>query len=297
AGVLSNARQAGEAQFHALARTVQDAASALADPHDRDTHDLLVDLQRGTFDEDRQRELAHRAPELLRERGLDLLEIVDRSGRVLACGHVPARVGDTDREALARAARFEGQPLLVDEHVLTGGRLEPALAVETLRWARLEGAGAGVLIVAGRKLDARFLEGLHRHGWLEARLVTPGGAAELATLPEGWDASRRHPAEALQLAGADHVVRAWLELAVTDSDLRNLLEGTTQGITLAALGALILAALLGMFVAHRITQPVREMARGAEAIARGRLDVRLESRPRSDELWDLLRAFNAMTEE
>src|SRR5262249_43534451 len=63
AGVLSNARQAGEAQFHALARTVQDAASALADPHDRDTHDLLVDLQRGTFDEDRQRELAHRAPE------------------------------------------------------------------------------------------------------------------------------------------------------------------------------------------------------------------------------------------
>ena len=41
--------------------------------------------------------------------GFDILEIVDERGEVLAAGHFPGRVGDTDPEALAVARRVPGQ--------------------------------------------------------------------------------------------------------------------------------------------------------------------------------------------
>jgi signal transduction histidine kinase len=296
ARILDEARRSGEAQFRTLAGTVESAAAALADPNDRDLHELLVALARGEFDEDRQRELADRAPLEMRARGLDTLEILDLDGHVLACGHVRARVGETDPDALARARAHPGQPLLAEERVLADGQLRPALAVEAARISRPL-SGKSVVVVAGRLLDYHFLEGLHQHGRLEARLTRPGGSEVVAALDEPWREFSWRPASTLALAGADRVVRAWLQLSVTDADLRSLLEGAKQAASLVAGGALMLALLLGAFVARRITQPVRELARGADAIAHGQLDVRLEHKPRQDELWDLVQSFNRMAED
>jgi PAS domain S-box-containing protein len=57
--------------------------------------------------------------------------------------------------------------------------------------------------------------------------------------------------------------------------------------------ALVLGSLATAVVARRITRPVRELANGVAAIARGELEQRIEPR-RSDELGRLALAFNEM---
>jgi signal transduction histidine kinase len=290
ARVLEDARRTGEAQFRQLALGVTDAANALS----QDDSDIkVVMLALAKNDEDLLADMAPRARAIMEARRLDVLTIVDPHGRILLCGQVPGRFGENDSEILARARKFPAQPLLVSEQVSENGGLVQALAVEAARSVR-SAHGGEVFVVAGRRLDRKFLETLHQPRRLEARLVALDGSV-IAALDEPW--SRRYPTSVLQLAGADHVVRAELELAVTDDDLRHLLDGIRQGATFAAIGAVLLALVLGVFVSNRITTPVRELARGAAAIARGELDVRLEVKSRQDELWDLVRAFERMVEE
>jgi signal transduction histidine kinase len=297
ARALEAARRDGERQFRALARSVEEAAQAMADPRDHEIGPLLLDLAKGTFDEEKRHELERRAPQLLHERSLDVLELIDAHGRVLACGHDKARAGDPDPQAVARAHRYGGQPLLVEERIYQAGQLQPALALEAVRVARGPAAGSQVVVVVGRVLGERFIDALHQHGRLEARLVTGDGGAQIAGPPEGWEHARRYPRSELALAGADRVVKARLELAVADDDLRSVLNGTTRAATLVAAGAVALVLVLGALVAHRISRPVQELSRGAAAIAQGQLDVKLEVKRRNDELWDLVRAFEQMASE
>ena len=290
ASVLEDARRNGEKQFRLLANLVADAANALG-PDDSDIKEVLFALAKN--DDDQLAELAPRARAIMEARRLDVLTIVDPRGRILLCGQVPGRFGENDSEIVTRARKYPGQPLLVSEQMSENGGLVQALAVEAARSVRSVHGGE-VVVVAGRRLDRKFLETLHQHGRLEARLVGLDGSV-IASLDEPW--SRRHSASVLQLAGADHVVRAELELAVSDDDLRSVLEWIRTTATLVAIGAVLLALALGAFVARRITTPVRELSRGAAAIARGELDVRLDVKSRQDELWDLVRAFDRMVEE
>src|SRR2546428_33403 len=135
--------------------------------------------------------------------------------------------GADTRRGIYRALE---QPLLVPEQMGEGGGLVQALAVEAARQVR-SAHGTEIILVAGRRLD-QLLETLHQHGRLEARLVAPDGA-EIAGPPEGWTRARRYPTSVLQLAGADRVVRAELELAVTDDEFRQVLDGILQGATWA----------------------------------------------------------------
>src|SRR5262249_45888388 len=153
------AHRTAENRFREWGQVTDLAVARLADPNDSEIHELLIDLKRGPLEEQPLRELAQRARALMRERGLSVLELLSADGRVLACGHVPARAGENDPDALARARRWEGRPLLVEEQVFNGEKLEPALAVESARWARLDGGGA-VLVVGGKLLDAEFLKPL-----------------------------------------------------------------------------------------------------------------------------------------
>ena len=292
ARVLDDARRNGEAQFRLFADEAVAAANALG-ADDSDVKEILLAVAKN--DDERLAEMAPRADAIMVTRRLDVLTIVDPRGRILLCGQVPGRFGETDSDILSRARRFSGQPLLVSEQVSENGGLVQALTVEAARSVR-SAHGAEVIVVAGRRLDQSFLKSLQQGGRLEARLVAPDGS-QIAGPPQGWSRASRHPTSVLQLAGADRVVRAELELAVTDDDLRQALDLIRTVATLVAIGAVLLALVLGVFVAHRITTPVRELARGAAAIARGELDVRLEVKSRKDELWDLVRAFDRMVEE
>lgn len=61
-----------------------------------------------------------------------------------------------------------------------------------------------------------------------------------------------------------------------------------------AAGGLVLAALLGLTMARRLSQPVQALAAHTRSIARGDYETRL-TLDRADELGDLARSFNAMS--
>jgi PAS domain S-box-containing protein len=71
------------------------------------------------------------------------------------------------------------------------------------------------------------------------------------------------------------------------------IAGTRRELAALAIIALVLGGLATAMVARRFTQPVRQLADGVAAIARGELEQRIEPR-RSDELGRLALAFNEM---
>ena len=72
------------------------------------------------------------------------------------------------------------------------------------------------------------------------------------------------------------------------------ITGTYQALILAALGAMIIAVLLGLFLARTITRPVRELTLASAALASGQLDQQVQVRSQ-DELGELTRTFNKMS--
>jgi len=88
------------------------------------------------------------------------------------------------------------------------------------------------------------------------------------------------------------VIRTALPLAT----LAETLGDTLEHMALVGLAAALLAAGLGMVVARRITRPIEELTRGAEAFAAGNLSHRLVVSG-SREVHDLARAMNEMAEQ
>jgi two-component system, OmpR family, sensor histidine kinase BaeS len=70
--------------------------------------------------------------------------------------------------------------------------------------------------------------------------------------------------------------------------------GTNQALLLAALGAAVIALLLGVVLARTLTQPVRDLTRAIEAMSRGELRQEVPVRS-ADELGTLTQAFNQMS--
>ncbi len=71
------------------------------------------------------------------------------------------------------------------------------------------------------------------------------------------------------------------------------ISGTRRELAMVAVVALVLGGLATVIVGRRMTRPVRQLADGVAAIARGELDQRIEP-GRSDELGRLALAFNEM---
>lgn len=68
----------------------------------------------------------------------------------------------------------------------------------------------------------------------------------------------------------------------------------TQALILASLGAVVIAVLLGLFLARTITRPVRELTAASVAMAEGHLSQQVQVRSR-DELGELTKTFNKMS--
>jgi two-component system sensor histidine kinase BaeS len=72
------------------------------------------------------------------------------------------------------------------------------------------------------------------------------------------------------------------------------LARTDQALVLAALGAVIIAVLLGLFLARTITRPVRDLTAATRALAEGRPNQQVQVRSQ-DELGELTKTFNKMS--
>jgi two-component system sensor histidine kinase AtoS len=138
------------------------------------------------------------------------------------------------------------------------------------------------------------------------------GAAAVGTLPD--DAASRRAAAAsgpiTQEVVVDHerhddfalpvVVdgQRWgtVRVGLSKRRLEGQIAQTRRELALVAAAVLVLGALAAALTARRIARPVRQLADGAAAIARGELDQKIEPAT-SDEIGRLALAFNHMAEQ
>lgn len=74
------------------------------------------------------------------------------------------------------------------------------------------------------------------------------------------------------------------------------LNRINQTLIISAIGALLVALLLGIFLARTLTRPLRELTAATRAVAEGDLGLTVPVRSR-DELGELTASFNRMSEE
>jgi len=261
----------------------------LADPEDRFIGRILLARARGGLDDETFRDLAEETPRVMEGRGLDVLSVLSDKGEILACGHFPGRMGDTEPAYAAVAKDYTKKgALLLRERVLIKGKPVTRLTVQAWR-AVSSSLGARAVVMGGRRLGPSFVRGLRLRGGTVVRILDPGG--ETLAGPRDWTRYRGYPQHEIPLQAPDGKEAARVVLAVPDDALRTTLKLINYtAVTLAGTG-LLLALLLGAVTARRITRPVQEVVEGAEAVGRGELDVQLKVRSR-DEMGQLVQAFN-----
>ena len=286
---LDRAAEQVSDEYHRLASDVEAATERIANSDDRLLNPVLLQLAKERhLDDDVAQATAERSRAAMHALGFDILEIVDERGEVLAAGHFPGKVSDSDAELLAVARRVPGKARLVREEVLDGGRARNVLALEAAREVQehFGDRSARVVIVGGRIVGDAFVARLDS----SARLYAADGtllAARAAAPPKRW------PHRVIELAGPDGEPAARVAIAVSNDKLDEALSGISWASAALAVGAFVLALLFGAVVARRITGPLRELADGANAVAGGSLDASVPVRTR-DEVGELAATFNGM---
>jgi two-component system, NtrC family, nitrogen regulation sensor histidine kinase NtrY len=290
---LDSADQQVSNEYKRLAKDVESATERVANTEDRLLGPVLLQLAKARhLDDDVVQATQERAKGAMHALGFDILEIVDDRGEVLAAGHFPGRVAETDSEALAVARRVPGTARLVHEQVLDGGRARNVLALEAaLEVTRPFGDRlARVVVVGGRIVGDAFVGRLDPA--VRPRLYAADGT--LLAAPAGVGAPpKRWPHRTIELAGPDGEPAARVEIAVSNEKLDEALRYIGWASSALAVGAFVLALLFGAIVARRITGPLRELADGANAVAGGSLDAAVPVRTR-DEVGELAATFNGM---
>ena len=282
------------ARLEQLRAAVEGAATRLADPEDQLIGPILIAQARGGIDDPHHRRLVLTTPRAMQERGLDVLSVMGPAGEILATGHYPGRAGDHDPVHLDRARRFAGKgALLLQERVMLEGKAATRLTVQAWRAVRSP-LGSRVLIIAGRRLGPALASLLRLRGGTEVQ-ITDARGARLAG-PSDWAPYRRYPRRVVRLNDAEGRPAAVITLAVPDDTLRETLAAINIAAGALAGSGLLLALLLGLVAARRITRPLHEVVSGAARGAAGDLDVRLKVR-RKDEMGQLMGAFNQRVAE
>ncbi len=233
-------------------------------------------------------------------RDLAAFEIVADDGRVLVSRHWPAGSGlpETGRA-------FPGPRPLRLEKVAQGYGAAESLAVMPERPATWR--GARVIVRGGAFVDAELLEDLSTA--TQARVgVFDAATGQWYTPPESPLREWNRPA----LTGTSGEItlgdRPWrwasealapgllLVAAVPRSDLDRVLLALRHDTVVAGLLALGGALIAALALSRRLSRPILELAAGARRVAQGDLE-RPVSADGPDEIGELSRAFNAMTDD
>lgn len=215
---------------------------------------------------------------------LDFIAVLDQRDRPIAFerGREPefAPGFDVSEGQIVKAARMGGP----DEPILFGDGFVTTAAFE------VEDGSGGPLgrVLGGFWTDGQMLAG---EGTQVDLAIRSGGeiVATTADGPTPFEAEVAHSLEEEELNLGELV--AWSP--------REPIVGLSEQVFLSMLGLLVLAllpiALLAYWLAKLITQPLEEVAYGAEAIAHGNFDYRIPV-DSSDEVGQLAMAFNNMTD-
>lgn len=244
--------------------------------------------------------------------GADVMLLTDLDGLVLADTLHPAQHGQTfsqpalldaaagdERGEVSGIALLDGRPyqLVVvplytpepSAWVIIGFALGDALAQRLEQQTHTQVSLVWQARGGAWRVFASTLEPAARTALLDQLAREPGaggGERELA-LPDGAYLSRRVPLH----AGAEGAAYAVLQRSLDEAlgphrELRRLLAG------IFALGTAIAIA-CAVFVARRVTRPVRLLATGAQELAEGRY-MPIEGVTQKDELGRLAQSFNTM---
>ena len=242
---------------------------------------------------------------------LDFLDLLSPSGDIVSSAHWPARFGYRNDWVSLPADAQEANAFLTRVPTPDG----QATGLVAVRSASAGEARA--YVAGGKRLDAAFLSSLHlapgarvflafslaqilgidqpeRLAGLVGKVLHSG---QPSTTVVQWTGDRASAESfyGMPLARGSNV----LGVLLVGNSLREqvILERSIlkTGIIVGASG-ILLGLLLGWWVTERVTRPVERLASGARSISSGDWSVRIEAKS-GDELGDLARAFNQMTEQ
>lgn len=227
------------------------------------------------------RKLAARVEE---ETSLDFMAVVDGSGRTIAFESsrkpefAPGFV--VSEGTILRAAKSAGP----NDHIVFGDGFATTAAFEIK-----EGSGTTLgSVLGGFWIDEESLAGASE----ETELAIRSGGEIIATTAQGDTPFEGDVASSFQQEDLNRgVLVAWAPA----EDLGALSRKVFIPMLLLLLLALVMIAFLAYWLAKLITQPLEEVAHGAEAIAHGNYDYQIPV-DSSDEVGQLAMAFNNMTD-
>jgi len=274
------------------------------------------------------------AQTLAQESQLDFLEIVGSDGNVVSSAQWPARFGYPEPAVNESATTF-----LKREDLPDGSNELGIFAVRAVRRGE-PGAGSNVWLVGGRRLDKNFLADLPVVPGMMIGLYSDSGSAARETAPNAFDpkllvaaagdvagaaryqslidtaratgqqasgiiylTSRREDsvnATAIPLKNSTGTVLAMLTVAISRGGMieaQQHIRAIAYGV---AASGIFLAILASLWIAARVSRPIEQLARAAEAVAQGNWETSVPERNRKrarDEFDVLARGFNHMTSQ
>ena len=280
---------------------------------------VAIDLARPSAD---QSLYVHDATGAAQDHQMDFVELVGWDGTVISSAQYPGHVGHKD-EWVTATKDWNATPAFLKREDLADGA---ALSLTTVR-SISGGNDKNLYIVGGRRLDQNFLSTLVLPAGMRAFLYVNldpafSPAALLSGTKEGveqperlqplidqirrqpqtvvqtinWnsDATSAETFHAMPLMGRNNELLGVLLVGSSRKELVLLRNRIVMTSAAVAAAALLVGLLVSLWVAARITRPVRELADGAREVAAGRWETRIDVRG-LDEIGQLGIAFNDMT--
>jgi two-component system, NtrC family, nitrogen regulation sensor histidine kinase NtrY len=280
---------------------------------------VAIDLARPSAD---QSLYVHDATGAAQDHQMDFVELVGWDGTVISSAQYLSRVGHKEDWVTATKDWNATSAFLKREDLADGS----ALSLTAVRSVS-GGNDKSLYIVGGRRLDQNFLSTLVLPSGMRAFLyvnLDPGfsPAALLSPMKDGVDQPerlqpvidqiRRQPQtlvqtihwnsdatsaetfHAMPLMGRNNELLGVLLVGSSRKELVLLRNRIVMTSAAVVAGALLIVLLVSLWVAARITRPVRELAEGAREVAAGRWETRIDVRS-LDEIGQLGIAFNDMT--
>lgn len=254
---------------------------------------------------------------------LDFLELIADDGTLISSAQWPARFGY--KEAWVR----EPVDWVAQGAFLKREELADSVALGIMAVRAVRAGDKNLYIVGGRKLDREFLASLVLPAGMRALLyqdVGPSGAApgslvdasgplnqpdklmplvsrakqspgeSSATITWTKDPASAETFHVIPLTGREkEVLGMFLVGASLEEQVE--LERHIRGVAiLVAGGGIVLGIILSGWAAGRVTRPVKQLAAASRQVAGGNWNVHVDAKS-SDELGQLARAFNQMTEQ
>jgi len=246
---------------------------------------------------------------------LDFLDILQPDLTIVSSASAPARFGYKSDWLISPSDAAATKPFLVRIPMDSG------TAVAFAAGRPVSAGDKSIYVVGARKLDSAFLASLGAAStvrpllWLASGEVIGtsgpvGNSQPLNRLLDTLRRTKRETAATVQWtadpASAELVVA--LPLVHRDDLLGALLIGTSlreqvllgrnilwTGVGLACAG-ILLGLLIGFWTTLRVTRPVAQLVSGVQAVAGGDWNTRVSVQSK-DEIGELARAFNKMTEQ